>query len=186
MKKIIGVIIVVLLGWGFWQLFKSTSNTPIPTQNATTTKPSTAVTRPDPSDATFQFEDGPLIFIKGRNESQIAPGSVAIQETELTKVIGYGDINKDNKEDAAVILIQSGAGSGTFFYIAGYVSNPVTYKGTNAIFLGDRISPQSVSIKGGIITVTYLDRKPDEPFDAEPTIETAKQFVYTNGSLKEK
>lgn len=98
----------------------------------------------------------------------------------------YGDLNNDDKEDVAVLLAETGGGSGVFIHIAAYVSGPVNYKGTNAMFLGDRIAPQSISISNGVITVNYLDRKEDEPFAAEPTVKTFKQFVYKNGELVEK
>lgn len=51
-----------------------------------------------------------------------------------------------------------------------------TYKGTNAVFIGDRIKPQNVEYKDGHIIVYYLDRKDDEPFTANPTIKKIKYF----------
>lgn len=98
----------------------------------------------------------------------------------------YGDINNDQKIDTAIFLAERGGGSGVFIYAAAYISGPLNYKGTNAVFLGDRISPQGVSITNGVITVNYLDRKEDEPFAAEPTVMTSKQLVFKNGELVER
>ncbi len=109
-----------------------------------------------------------------------------MEETTILDAKGSGDINNDGKQDAVVLLSQSGAGSGIFIYAAAYVSGPLNYKGSNAVFIGDRISPQSVSISNGIITIHYLDRKPDEPYAADPTIPTTKQLIYQNGELVEK
>ncbi|MES2214095.1 MAG: hypothetical protein V4465_01750 [Patescibacteria group bacterium] len=181
MKKIIGIIIVILIGWALWHAYKTSTAPQGPSSQAPT---NTQVTsgHPDASKATFTFEDGPITFKDGKSEIKIADSS-AIQETEMTNTIGYGDINNDDKEDMAGVIIQTGGGSGTFFYLAAYVSGPLAYKGSNAVFLGDRISPQSVSIKNGVINVSYLDRKPDEPFDAEPTVKTSKDFTFSKGEL---
>ena len=135
--------------------------------------------RPDPSSATFNFGEEVVTLSKGEN---VELGT----ETDLLQVTGYGDLNNDNKEDAVVLMARSGGGSGVFIYIAAYVSGPVSYKGTNAIYVGDRVSPQSISVQGGIATLTYLDREADEPFAAEPTVSTSKRFSYTNGEFVER
>jgi len=141
---------------------------------------------PDPSNATFNFEDGPITLSAGKSEKAVVPGSTMIEETIILDKFAYGDINSDDKEDVALFLARYGAGSGTFIYLAGFVSGPVTYRGSNVIFIGDRISPQSVSINGNTIIVEYLGRAFDEPFTAEPTILTTKQFTYKSGEFQEK
>lgn len=186
MKKILALIILIAVGYGVWHLYIKTVRTPVPTPNFETSSTATSTTKPDLSNATFQFEDGPITLKKGTNEQEVAPGSAATQETTLTNIVGYGELNGDKKEDAAAIIVQNGAGSGIFFYVVGYISSPTTYKGTSALFLGDRISPESIDIKGEVITVTYLDRKPDEAYDAEPTVRTTKKFVYNGNDLEER
>ncbi|MDB5266401.1 MAG: hypothetical protein JWN89_216 [Parcubacteria group bacterium] len=181
MKKIIGLIAVVLLGWAVWHAYK-TSTAPQGAATSTGATASVTTKHPDASGAAFIFEDGAITFKNGKSEIKL-PDSSALQATELTNTLGYGDLNNDGKEDTAVVIIQTGGGSGTFFYLGAYVSGPLAYKGSNAVFLGDRISPQTVSIKSGVITVTYLDRKPDEPFDAEPTVKTSKTFIVSKGEL---
>jgi hypothetical protein len=57
------------------------------------------------------------------------------------------------------------------------------YQGTNAIFLGDRIAPQSTVIEDGKIIVNYADRKPDEPFTIQPTVGVSKTAWVVNGVL---
>ena len=122
----------------------------------------------------------------GRNETQITPTSALVEETVLLDKFAYGDVNADDKEDTALLLARYGGGSGTFIYVAVFVSGPVTYRGSDALFIGDRVAPQSISINNGIVTVDYLDRGPDEAFAAEPTIPTSKQFIYKNGEFVEK
>ncbi len=168
--------------FGIWYVFKQVSNpTPSKIFNA-----GQNISRPDASNATFVFDDGSITLSKGINEKAITPGGSSMQETTLTDTVGYGDINGDKKDDAAAVLVQNGGGSGVFVYLGAYVSNPLNYKGSNAVFVGDRIEPKSISISNGVITLKYLDRKPNEPYAAEPTVLTSKQYVYTKGILSEK
>lgn len=139
---------------------------------------------PDPSSATFIFDDGSVTLSNGRNDEEDENGLLA--ETRLLEDRATGDINADGRADTALLLARSGGASGVFIYIAGYVSGPVSYKGTSAIFVGDRVAPESISIKEGIVTLKYLDRGEDEPFSAEPTVPTTKQFVYKNGEFVER
>ncbi|MDO8471042.1 MAG: hypothetical protein Q7S49_00315 [bacterium] len=138
------------------------------------------VFRPDPSSATFIFDDGPITLSTGRNED--ASG----EETILLNKFAYGDINADDKEDTVLLLARYGAGSGTFIYMGVYVSGPVTYRGSKVTFIGDRIAPQSISINGEIVTIEYLDRRPDEALTAEPTVLISRQFTYRAGEFEER
>lgn len=184
MKNLLKIIFVVLVILGIWYLYNQSIGTPIPT-NTVVTSNQTAVTHPDPSNATFDFEDGPITLKNGTNEKNIDPSGASVLETMLTDVIGYGDINNDKKDDAVVAIVQDGASSGVFIYIAAYVSAPLNYKGTNALFVGDRIEPKTITIKNGLITFTYLDRKNGEPMSADPTVITTKTYKYSNGLLVE-
>lgn len=141
---------------------------------------------PDIINATFKF-DGERITLKdGKASSEVTPDSAITLETTLTDDIKYGDINGDERNDAVGIALQSGGGSGMFVYLVALVSGNVEYKGLDAVFLGDRISPKSISIsKSGVINIEYLDRLPDEPMAAEPTIVTSKNFKYSKGALEE-
>jgi len=178
MKKSLTIALIILAIIGLWYFGRNKTSEPTPTAVTTTS-------RPDASNGTFQFDDGPITLKKG-SDTQAINGSGLTQETDLTDIVAYGDINEDKKDDAVVILMQTGGGSGDFFYLSAYVSGLVNYKGTNTIFIGDRIEPKSVSIKNEIITLTYLDRKPNEPFASDPTILTTKQFIYKNGELVKK
>ncbi len=183
MKKeyIWGLIILILIGAGVLYYKKSPNS---PKNQEPKIEIDHTTSRPDISNATFNFEDQDVTLKNGEAETEI-PNSNITQSTTLTDKVAYGDLNNDKKEDAAGLFVLEGAGTGIFTYIAAYVSGTVRYNGTNSIFIGDRISPQSISIANGVVTVNYLDRKDSEPFSATPTVPTSKSFVFVNGELKE-
>ncbi|MBI2065733.1 MAG: hypothetical protein HYT68_01550 [Candidatus Zambryskibacteria bacterium] len=184
MKKVTVIIIIIGILALIYILKRDSS--PANNNNNTPTASESGTFRPDPSNATFIFSDGPVALSLGRSEKSIAPESAFVEEIILLDKFAYGDINTDGKEDTAVLLARYGGGSGIFIYVAAFVSGPVNYKGSKVIFIGDRIAPQAISINGRVVTVEYLDREPDEAFAAEPTVPTSKQFVYEAGELREK
>jgi hypothetical protein len=182
MKKAIILVIIVGALVGLYFANQRSTEVKMPEENGT----EETSFRPNPSNATFQFDDGPITLSRGRNVREISQGSLLTEETSLTDHIAYGDLNNDNRDDAVVLLMRQGSGSGLFIYVAGFVSGTGAYRGTNAVFIGDRISPTSLSVTNGIITVTYLDRDPNEPYAAEPTISTTKRYALESGILVER
>jgi hypothetical protein len=67
-------------------------------------------------------------------------------------------------------LVQQTGGSGTFFYVVEAINNDGVYKGTNAMFVGDRIAPQNINIIDGRAVANFADRKPEESFAVSPSI----------------
>ena len=184
MKKLLLIVIILaVIGFAGYYLFGSDATNPTGTTPTQTSQ--TGPSQPDPSNATFQFSDAAVTLSSGKNERPVAPGSAFMEETILLENMAYGDLNGDGKNDTALLLARFGAGSGTFVYAAAFISGPVGHRGTNAVFVGDRISPQDISISNGTITVEYLDRSPDEPMTAEPTIESSKSFSLQNDTLVE-
>lgn len=128
-----------------------------------------------------------ITLVNGVFEKPAAPGSAAMNKTQVWDQPVTGDLNADGKEDAAVCLINSSGGSGTFYYIAAAIKdvNTKSYKGTNAVLLGDRIRLSKISIENGIITVVYNTRKPGEAMSGAPTVIVSRDFLVDNGLIKE-
>ncbi len=184
MKKVVVIIIVVvILGTAFFLLNRSQS---IETSIKTSPSGTSDTFHPDPSNATFIIDDESITLSAGKNDESVAPSSSAVEETATLDKFAYGDVNADGKTDTVLFLARFGAGSGTFIYLAGFISGPVSYKGSQTFFLGDRIAVQSVVMEKGVVTVKYLDRKTDEAFSAEPTVLVTKQFVYRTGEFQER
>ncbi|MBX4206341.1 hypothetical protein KW784_00955 [Candidatus Parcubacteria bacterium] len=180
MKKFLLLIIAlaVLAGSYYW---KKAPSKPAADPTSTTVG---AGFEPDSSSATFEI-DGEKVTLSGGHGSSAGTDGIAT-ETEILDEKAFGDLNGDSKSDSVILLARSGGGSGVFVYAAAFVSGTLGYKGTEVIFLGDRIAPQSVSISNGVATVKFLDRKEGEAFAAEPTVPVSKQFVYKNGEFREK
>ena len=76
------------------------------------------------------------------------------------------------------------AGSGRFFYVAGALIINGAFRGTNAIWLGDRITPPDLQIRNGILIVRYADRGHGEPMVTTPTVHMATYLILKNAQLE--
>ncbi len=140
-----------------------------------------------PKNAKYLIENRAVTLVDGRAESDAAPGSASKIVTQYFGNEATGDLNGDGIADTAFILTQSTGGTGIFYYVA--VALGGGGGDTNAIFLGDRIAPQTTEIRsagtgGAELIVNYADRKPGEPFSAAPTVGVSKYFkVSATGQL---
>ena len=162
MKKFLAILIILGMLLGLLIFAIPTS------EKAATETPQDNTITGSLNDAEYKFED------------DIASEDVLVL-SEST-----GDLNADGKQDRGVVLSVTGSGTGVFIYVAASVSGPVGYQGSNAVYLGDRVKPESISIKNVILTVRYLGRSKDESFSDEPTVSMSKEFVYLNGELRAK
>ncbi len=128
--------------------------------------------------------------IEGRSVT-LASGIATIQEQEggsVSEVRYFGnevvaDFNEDSYSDVAFILTQSGSGSGTFYYLVVALGDEKGYRGTNAMFLGDRIAPQTTEFRDGVIVVNFADRGVGEPMTARPSIGVTRRFSIQSSML---
>jgi hypothetical protein len=113
------------------------------------------------------------------------PGSVEKLETTVFEKPAVGDLNSDQKNDSALLLVQDSGGTGLFYYLVAVVSDVGVVKNTNSIFIGDRIDPVGISIENGKIKLSYVDRNMGDPMTSEPTVKTTKTFEVRNNVLTE-
>jgi hypothetical protein len=94
----------------------------------------------------------------------------------------FGDLNGDGVDDAAVILVSSGGGSGSFYdlcVVTDRDSDPI-----NSSFhqLGDRQKINNVSISEGQIILDMVIHGPDDPMCC-PTLDTVMRFVLVDNKI---
>ena len=89
----------------------------------------------------------------GIYEEEIVPGAATRLKIELANIVGFGRLDNDASIDAAVVLISSPGGSGTFINLAAVLnegSRPVPVTST---LLGDRVAVRPIRIEGQKIKV---------------------------------
>ena len=121
-----------------------------------------------PLEATYTIKGVDYALKDGKIEKEIVPGSAS---KEVVRIFGepvYGDLDADGDADAVMYIQQDMGGSGTFYYAAVAVNDDGNYKGTNAMFLGDRIAPQTVEIHDGRAVVNFAERAAGENFAVAP------------------
>ena len=92
----------------------------------------------------------------GVYEEPVAPDSASKNTLMLSEHFAFGDVNADTLDDAAVVLVASGGGSGSFYTLAIVINslgNPFHF---HSAALGDRIQIVSVEIEDYIITVRMV------------------------------
>lgn len=146
--------------------------------------PAANTTSLDPLNATYRIDGVAVTLVNGRSEQPAAPHSAETMKTQIFGVPVLGEINGTTTDVAAVILTQDGGGSGTFYYVAVALGSASTGTiGTNAVFLGDRIAPDTIQITNGIVTVNYADRKVTDPMSTPPSVGVSKYLVVAGTTL---
>lgn len=179
MKKLLFWLLIIIFIGGFYYFSNQTEDSVSQPAEEDSTNTGFQI---DPSNGTFTFDGEKITLSQGKQEGEDESGFYS--ETRILENKAYGDVNADGKEDVALFIARSGSGSGVFVYVAGFISSPTGHRGTEGFFIGDRISPQSLSIENGVITARFLDREADEPYSTEPSIPTTIQLVIDSGKLK--
>lgn len=73
-----------------------------------------------------------------------------------------GDLNADNQEDIAFLIHRDDDSRGVLYYLTTALTTETGKEGTNLIFLGDGVEPQTLSIDNGIISVGYITKENSE------------------------
>ena len=133
-----------------------------------------------PLTASYLLEVGesPVRLVNGQAEVPAAPGSAAVVRTTVWGEPTMADLSGDGRDDAALILIQESAGSGTFYYLAIAVQDDDDFRGVASVFLGDRIVPQRIAVGDNRVTVHYLDRERGEAMSTPASHPRVRKFRY--------
>lgn len=81
------------------------------------------------------------------------------------------DLDGDGRKDVVFLVTNQPGGSGTFYYVVAALNTSRGYVGSAGYLLGDRIAPQTTELNpDSTVVVNFADRKPDEPFTAQPSV----------------
>lgn len=122
-------------------------------------------------DAEYVIGSERIKLVNGVAEQDSAPGSAS---KTITRYFGNDliiDLNADGREDVVFLLTQETGGSGTFYYVVAALNTERGYLGSEGVFLGDRIAPQSIDRgERTIIVVNYADRAQGDDFATPPSV----------------
>ncbi|MEK7514411.1 MAG: META domain-containing protein [Patescibacteria group bacterium] len=120
-------------------------------------------------DAQYLIDGKRIQLVKGQSEIEAGFASKIV-----TKYFGNEvkhDFNGDGREDVAFLLTQETGGTGIFYYVVAALNTDKGYVGSQALFLGDRISPQTTELgKGNTVVINYADRAFGEDFSVRPSV----------------
>lgn len=184
-KIIIAFLFLIIIALVIYVFMDSRGPKPNKFEKVDTSATSTKNVNFDPLNFTYDLEGEQVVLVDGLSTTDIVPGSAEKLETTIFEKPAIGDLNNDNKNDSAILLVQDSGGTGLFYYLVSVVSDAGVVKNTNSIFIGDRIDPVSISIENGKIKLSIVDRDVDEPMAAEPTVKITKYFEVKNNVLAE-
>ena len=163
MKKIfltLSILVVIVITIGIYKFNFNNSGDIVSNPVAT-----------DYKNATYSIGGYNVHLINGKSEIEIAPGSASKIITQYFGNEVVHDLNGDGRPDIAFLVTQTTGGSGVFYYVVTALNTEKGYVGSQGLFLGDRIAPQTTEIgKGNIIIVNYADRAVGESFAVQPSI----------------
>lgn len=125
--------------------------------------------------------DGVALLEGGVYTESIAPDSASIIEIRLLPApVAYGTL--DEQDSAAVLLAESGGGSGTFIVLAVVQAPEGTPVNVANAPLGDRVQVQTLTIADNQITVEMLAQGPDDPMCC-PSQQTTQVYELQGDTL---
>ena len=131
---------------------------------------------------TYPTSLGSVALKDGVFEAPAAPGSASKILVRLVDLAAFGAIDGDDYPDAAVLLIASGGGTGTFIDLVAVMNEQGTPRPVARVLLGDRVLVREVRIESGQIFVRLRTRVPADPL-ARLTQETSRRYALQGGAL---
>ena len=123
--------------------------------------------------------EGPVRLANGKWSARDEEGE---QSLEIGNQQARGDLDGDGREDAALILLGSGGGSGVFVDLALVLDRNGVPVHSSSVALGDRVQVHGVSIEGQEVVVDVTQHGPGDPACC-PTQRVSRRFRYTDGRL---
>jgi hypothetical protein len=174
----LGIAIVLLLVGGYTAFMGRSVHAPIVTTDVLEPLPIS------PRDVTVQIDGQEYTLVDGHAEKEIVEGSASRSVISLVSNEIQADVNGDSINDVILLLTKNDGGSGTFYYLAVALQNDGGYFGTNAFFLGDRISSPVIDVAHEIIKISFAEHASDESYTDEPTSNRTVYAILSNALLE--
>jgi hypothetical protein len=158
-KSIIAVIIFSVATYGAYYIYnlQASKNPQLPET-------------PGYKNTTYIIEGSQVTLVNGVSTTPIENSSASVVTTFFGNEL-FNDLNDDGRDDVVFLLTQQTGGSGTFYYVVAALNTESGYVGSQALFLGDRIAPQTTeSGPGKQIIVNYAERGLNEPMTNQPSM----------------
>jgi heat shock protein HslJ len=107
----------------------------------------------------------PVELADGRWEgAPAAPGASSRPRVEIARNgVTRGDLDGDGREEAAVLLLESGGGTGLNHHVAIVAEREGVARNVATALLGDRVQIMRFSVEAGRVSVEAVVSGPDEP-----------------------
>ncbi|MFN2241816.1 MAG: hypothetical protein ACK2U2_05975 [Anaerolineae bacterium] len=127
----------------------------------------------------------PIELSDGQYEGEpFVEGAASRPTVTFMEPYALGDLDGDGVEDAAVLLVESSGGSGSFVYLAAVLNRDGTPQNTATTLLGDRTQVEGLTIESGQIGLKVLTHGPDDPMCC-PSQESEETYVLEGGQLQQ-
>lgn len=133
----------------------------------------------DPKNGWYLFSGEWVHLENGKAEVVSANDESITTSYQYFGNVARGDLDGDGDEDRVFLVTQQPGGSGTFFFLVGAIKEEGGYRGTHAVFIGDRIAPQTTEFREGRVIVNFAERKPGEPFTTQPSMGKSLYLKYS-------
>jgi len=125
----------------------------------------------------FTLENGTVIL-------PLAPDSANVRTIKYFGNELAHDIDGDGDLDMLFLVTDEGGATGTFFYLVGAINTGDRYVGTPAVFLGDRIAPQSIDPGAGTqVIVNYAERSLGDPMSTPPSVGKSMYVQFDSNTM---
>ena len=127
----------------------------------------------------FQAQNG-MTFVQLVDGKFQSGSGVDFLSVTLQDLAGFGDLNGDGIEDAAVILAENYGGTGTFEYLVPVFNVGHNLAPSSGFLLGDRVQVNAISITNGVIKLDLLTHAPNDSLCC-PSQTMTQSFRFIQG-----
>jgi hypothetical protein len=106
----------------------------------------------------------------------------SIYTVSMTDVYAFGDLNGDGVNDAGILLVENGGGTGQFLSVIAVYDVAHLPQQSGSTELGDRVQVNSMDIESGVIHLDMIVHSPNDPLCC-PTQSEQQSYWMIAGNL---